>query len=302
MKNLTKFLKLFLGIGIIVVILSTVCTKIVNQSELVVVSRFGKVINVIEQPGLYFKFPYPIDKFITFTSRVQVYDTQKTELLTKDQKNIILLTFVAWQIEDALKFYTTVRGDVNTFLTKLDSLVNNTKNVVLGNYMFTELFIAERENNKLGQLEENIYSLVKEKAMALYGVQIKYIGIKRLSVPEENIASVFRQMQADRSIVVSKYIEEGRVEAEKIRTQAKLKGSEIVTEANKEAAILKGNAEAETSRIYAQAYEKSPEFYEMIRSLESLKKITTNKTSIILRTDSPPFQLLQSKPKILPQP
>ena len=296
MKNPRTLIKLFLGAAIVFAILFLVSVKIVRQSENVIVTRLGKVITVIREPGLYVKYPFPIDKFITLNTRIQVYDTQKTELLTKDQKNIIVLTFVSWQIENALKFYTAVGGNRDLFLSKLDSLVNNTKNIVLGNYNFADLFIANREENKLDQIEERILSLVREKAQSLYGIRINHVGIKRLSIPAENVKAVFQQMRADRAIVASKYQEEGKIEAERIRNRAELEGAKIVSEARKKAAIIRGNAEAEAADIYAKSYRKAPQFYRMIQSLETLKKIATQQTSVILRTDSQPFDLLRKKP------
>ncbi len=274
--------------------------KIIKQNEFGLVLRFGKIVKIIDQPGLYWKFPYPINDSIVFDKRLHTYDTQQTELLTKDQKNIIMLTFVTWKIKDPVKFYNSVGGKIESFQTKLDSLVNNTKNIILGEYSFSDLFIADINTNKLDKIENDIFNLVKEKASSLYGIDITYIGIKRLTMPKENIRAVFNQMRADRNVISNKYIAEGEIKAAAIKANADLEGARMVSEAKKKASKVRGDADALAAKIYAEAYSKSPAFYETVRSLETLGKITGDSTSLILGTDKPPFDLFVKKPKVRP--
>ncbi len=274
--------------------------KIIKQNEFGLVLRFGKIVKIIDQPGLYWKFPYPINDSIVFDKRLHTYDTQQTELLTKDQKNIIMLTFVTWRIKDPVKFYNSVGGKIESFQTKLDSLVNNTKNIILGEYSFSDLFIADINTNKLDKIEDDIFNLVKGKAFSLYGIDITYIGIKRLTMPKENIRAVFNQMRADRNVISNKYIAEGEIKAAEIKANADLEGARMVSEAKKKASKVRGDADALAAKIYADAYSKSPEFYETVRSLETLEKITGTSTSLILGTDKPPFDLFVKKPSVKP--
>ncbi len=297
MNRYTKYTLLGAVILAVIVIANL---KITKQNEFGLILRFGKIVKIIREPGLYWKLPYPIHERIVFDKRIHTYDTQQTELLTKDQKNIIMLTFVTWRIEDPVKYYNSVGGDIQTFQSKLDSLVNNTKNLILGEYSYSDLFVAGKEANKLNEIEQKIYANVQESASMLYGIHVTYVGIKRLTIPKENIRVVFNQMRADRDVIANKYIAEGEIRAAEIRARAELEGARMVSEAKKKASKIRGQADAEAARIYAEAYSKSPEFYEMVRSLETLKKVTGEKTSLILGTDKPPFDLFVEKPEVTP--
>lgn len=293
----------FTLIGVVVLAVILIANlKIIKQNEFGLILRFGKIVNIIKTPGLYWKLPYPIHECIVFDKRIHTYDTQQTELLTKDQKNIIMLTFVTWKIDDPVRYYNSVGGNIETFQTKLDSLVNNTKNLVLGEYSYSDLFVADQGPNKLGEIGRKIYLNVKESAASLYGIHITYIGIKRLTIPKENIRAVFNQMRADRNVIANKYIAEGEIQAARIRAHAELEGAKMVSEAKRKASKIRGQADAEAAKIYASAYSKSPAFYETLRSLETLKKVTGKSTSLILGTDKPPFDLFIEKPEVTPNP
>jgi membrane protease subunit HflC len=128
-----------------------------------------------------------------------------------------------------------------------------------------------------------------------YGVAIEQIRIERIALPEENVRAVFDQMRAERRQFAAKFEAEGQLEASKIRSQAELEAAQIRAKGAEEQARIRGESAAQIARTYADAHKTDPELYRFTRSLDSLGKIVSGRTSIILRTDSEPFSLLQSK-------
>ena len=126
-----------------------------------------------------------------------------------------------------------------------------------------------------------------------YGVKIEEVGLERLSLPEGNTKFVFDQMRAERRQYAARYRAEGEREADLIRSKTTLEVAEIRATGEEEAARIRGQAEAEAARIYADAHSADPEFYRFTRSLEALNKMLSGKSSVVLRTDSPPFDLLE---------
>ena len=127
------------------------------------------------------------------------------------------------------------------------------------------------------------------------GVAIEEVGFERLSLPESNTQFVFEQMRAERRQYATRYRAEGEREAQSIRSNTMLEVATIRAEASEKAARIRGEAEAEAARIYAEAHSVDPSFYRFTRSLESLDTVLNKRSQIVLRTDSPPFELLEER-------
>ena len=134
-------------------------------------------------------------------------------------------------------------------------------------------------------------------ALRSYGVAIEQIRLERIALPEENVTAVFDQMRAERRQFAAKFEAEGNREASRIRSEAELEAARIRAKGAEEEARIRGKSAAEVARIYADAHRLNPELYRFTRSLDSLDRLVTPNASLILRTDSEPFSLLQSKEK-----
>lgn len=256
--------------------------------------RLGRAVDVVETAGLHGKMPWPIDQIVVLDGRRRVLNTRHTEMLTRDKKNVILLSYVVWRISDPLRFYQSV-GDVEAADSKIDGLVTNAKISVLGGYDLSALVSTKAEDLMTAQIEAAILSNVESNANDKYGVRIEEVGFERLSLPESNTRFVFDQMRAERKQYAARYRAEGEREAQSIRSSTMLEVAEIRAEASEKAARIRGEAEAEAARIYAAAHSVDPSFYRFTRSLDSMGKILNEKSHVVLRTDSPPFELLQEK-------
>jgi membrane protease subunit HflC len=284
-------------IGIIIVFMIAVYgfTFILDEGKVAVVTRFGAPRLVIREAGLHFKLPWPFEKIHTFDGRKYCYDTSHIETLTGDKKNIILQTYVIWNINDPLKFLQST-GSRKTAELNLDSLVISAKNGILGRYSLSALVSTNRDELKLTEIETGILSEVQEQALSRYGIKIFQIGLKKLVLPVANTLYVFEQMRAERMKYVEQLKAEGERDASIIRNEADVEVARIKSEGMEKASKIKGEAELEAAKIYAAAHKQNPKFYSFLRRLDSTEKILGDQSILIFRSDSPPFDVLNEKP------
>jgi membrane protease subunit HflC len=267
---------------------------VVGEGQAVLVTRFGRPLRAATQPGLHWKLPWPIDRANLLDMRRRVYETGHTEMLTRDKKNIIARTFVVWRIGDALTF-TQAIGTEGGAEAKLDGLLTNAAIGTLGGHDLSALVSTNPQDLQVDQIESELLASTTAMAMRSYGVAIEQIRLERVALPEGNVTAVFEQMRAERRQFAAKFQAEGEREASRIRSEASLEAARIVAKGAEEEARIRGESAAQVAKIYSDAHRTNPELYRFTRSLDSLDKLVTSGTSLILRTDSEPFSLLQSK-------
>jgi membrane protease subunit HflC len=268
----------------------------VRQNERVVLTRFGRPVSVLVEPGLYVKWPWPVETVNRFDARLDFYDARISEALTRDKRNVIIPVYVAWRVDDPLKFLQSL-GTAENARNKLDGLVTSARNTVLGGYDFGHLVSTNRDELKITEIEHTITDLVAQQAKQSFGIMVEQVGIKRLALPEANTTFVFERMRAERAQFAAQYRAEGQQRADEIR--AKTDADKIVTlaAARRYAEETRGKAEAKAARIYAAAHKRNPSLYKFLRDLDALKQITGTKTTVVLDTTTPPFDLLRPAPK-----
>ena len=264
----------------------------VRQNERVVLTRFGKPVRVLVEPGLYGKWPWPIETVNRFDARLDFYDARISEALTRDKRNVIIPVYVAWRIDDPLKFLQSL-GSADNARSKLDGLVTSARNTVLGGYDFTQLISTNRDEVKIPEIEHTITALVAQQAKQSFGIAVEQVGIKRLTLPEANTQFVFERMRAERAQFAAQYRAEGQQRADEVRAKTDADKTVILADARKYAEETRGKAEAEAARIYAAAHEKDPSLYKFLRELDALRQITATNTTVVLDTATPPFDLLR---------
>jgi membrane protease subunit HflC len=289
-------LRAVVGTVALVAIVFHATAVVVREGEAVLLTRFGRPLRAATRPGLHWKLPWPIDQASLIDMRRRVYETGHTEMLTRDKKNIIARTFVVWRIGDALAF-TQAIGIEGGAETKLDGLLTNAAIGTLGGHDLSALVSTNPADLHVDEIESELLASTAPAALRSYGVDIEQIRLERIALPEENVAAVFDQMRAERRQFAAKFEAEGSREASRIRSEAELEAARIRAKGAEEEARIRGKSAAEVARTYADAHRINPELYRFTRSLDSLGKLVTPNTSLILRTDSEPFSLLQSKDK-----
>ena len=289
-----RWLRAVVGIVVLGAIVFYATAIVVREGEAVMIMRFGRPLRAATHAGLHWKFPWPIDQASLLDMRRRVYETGHTEMLTRDKKNIIARTFVVWRIGDPLTFIQAI-GLQGKAEAVLDGLLTNAAIGTLGGHDLSALVSTNPKDLQVDQIESELLSSTAPIALRSYGVTIEQIRLERIALPEENVSAVFEQMRAERRQFAAKFQAEGEREASRIRSEAELEAARIRAKGTEEEAHIRGESAAQVAKIYADAHHVDPELYRFTRSLDSLDKLVTSNTSLILRTDSEPFSLLQSK-------
>ena len=270
-----------IGTGLIAILfVATLMVYKVDVTEYAVVTQFGNPVNVSENPGLKVKLPDPVQSVQKLDKRVQVYQTNSIELLTLDKKSVSLDYYGAWKITDPVLYLKTVKDQIGAE-ARLTDVFSSSLGVQLGKYNLEQLVNTNAEELQLDTVITDAVTYAKEKA-AEYGIEVVDAQIRVLNFPEANKQSVYDRMSAEREQMAQKYRAEGSEEAAKIRADAEKEQKLILAEAYQQEQQIKGEGDAEAIRIYGEAYQKDPEFYEFIRTLETYEKTIDGNTTLIL--------------------
>ena len=256
----------------------------VDETEQAIITRLGKYVRTVTEPGLKFKVPF-LEAAHKFEDRVLEYDAEARPIITSDKKHLDIDNYARWRIVDPLKLYQTVR-DESGAQEKLDDIVFSEIREEIARHTLTEIVSVNRE-----LIMEKVHKQCDAKARE-YGVEVIDVRIKRADLPAEVTRSVYARMQAERNRIAKQYRSEGEEEAVKIRADTDKQRTILLAESYKEAEKLKGEGDAEAIKIYAEAFEKDPEFYSFVRTLEAYEKSLREGTTIVLPGDSEFFQYL----------
>ena len=288
MKNLSRLL---VGLLTLLILLS-LSTFTVDQREHAVVFRLGEIVSVKAEPGLYFKFPL-VENVRFFEKRILTYDsTQPDRFITSEKKSVLVDSYIKWRINDPAKYYVSVNGDERQAERRLTQTVNDGLRAEFGKRTIQEVVSGERSE---------IMNIIKERADSdsrQIGIEIIDVRIRRVDLPNEVSESVYQRMNAERKAVANELRSQGFAESEKIRADAEKQRDIIITDAYREAQMIKGQGDAKASRIYADTFSKNPEFYDFYRSLEAYRNSFDGKDDImVLDANSDFFKYLRGSNK-----
>ncbi len=261
----------------------------VRETEFVLVTQFGRPIRTITEAGLSAKWPY--QTAIYFDRRLRAYNPRPSEFLTRDKKNIVIESYVAWKIADPGRFVQTV-GDATAGEMRLHDIIWSSLAAALGTHDLDSIVGTEPDKVQTAAMLDSLTGLTDHAALEQYGINVVDVRIKRLNLPEQNKQSVYARMRAERERIARQYRAEGEEQALGIRADADRQREEILSVAYKQAETIKGQGDAESTRIYGQAYSKNPAFYKLTRTLDSYKKVLDDKTTANLSSDSELLKVL----------
>ena len=261
----------------------------VRETEFVLITQFGRPVRTITEPGLRAKWFFQTSIF--FDRRLRVYNPRPSEFLTRDKKNIVIENYVAWRIEDPQRFVQTV-GDPIAAEMRLHDIIWSGLSAALGTHDLDSIVSVSADKLQAAHMLDDLTALTDRAALEQYGINVVDVRIKRLNLPEQNKQSVYARMRAERERIARQYRAEGEEQALSIRADADRQREEILSVAYKQAETTKGEGDAESTRIYGQAYSRNPKLYKLLRTLEAYKKILDDKTTAILSSDSELLKIL----------
>lgn len=263
---------------VLVLIVAMQSFFVVDQTQRAVLVYLGKPEDKVVQPGLHFKIPF-VQKAIKLDHRILEYDSDPSEIITKDKKTMVVDNYARWRIDNPLKFYRTA-GTLQRGVTRLDDIVYSELRVSLGNHTLDEIVSSDR--NKI----MNKVTKVAKKELKQYGIDVLDVRIKRTDLPKENEKAIFDRMKSERQRQAKRYRSEGEEEAAKIRSKARRNRTVMIADGNKKADVLEGEGDAKAAAIYGKAYSKESDFYSFVRSLEAYRESLGNKTNFVMTPES----------------
>lgn len=269
-------------IGVVLAVIAAVVVAVslsaftVDQRQKAIVLQLGEIKELINEPGLHFKWPL-IQNVRYFDNRILTLDTPETErFITSEKKNVLVDSFVKWRITDVKQYYISVQGDEQRAQTRLWQTVNAALREEFGKRTVHDVVSGGRDQ---------IMQIVRDKVegdVSKIGVQIVDVRIKRVDLPQEVSEAVYRRMDAERKSVASELRSQGFSAAEKIRAEADRDREVIIAGAYRDAQRVKGEGDARSTAIYARAYSENPEFYAFYRSLEAYRAGFKNKSDVLV--------------------
>jgi membrane protease subunit HflC len=285
-------LPLLLGSITLAIVLASTSLFTVDQRQYAIVFQLGEVRNVIEQPGLHFKWPL-VQNVRVFDRRILTLDSADPErFITSEKKNVLVDLFVKWRITDVKQYYISVGGNERLAETRLLQTVNAGLREEFGRRTVHEVVSGERD-----KIMEDMRSKANVDAVKI-GVEIVDVRLKRVDLPSEVSESVYRRMEAERKRVANELRSRGSAEAEKIRADADRQREIIVAEAYREAQKIKGEGDAQAAAIYGSAFGSNPEFYAFYRSMDAYQKSFRSKSDVlVIEPNSDFFRYLKNGSK-----
>jgi membrane protease subunit HflC len=272
MNRFPLILGLVVAIFALILLLSSVFT--VQQAQQALVIQFGEPKRVVNEPGLHFKMPL-VQEVVYFDKRVLDFDARQEEVPTLDQKQLVVDAFARFRIIDPLKFFQTVNNEQG-IQSRLATIISSNLRRVLGEVQMARVLTDERASLML-----NIRDAVNKEA-AGFGVDVVDVRIRRVDLPEENSQAIFARMKTQREQEARRIRAEGAKEAQVVRAEADKQQRVIVAEAQRKSEILRGEGDAEATRVYAGAYGQDPEFFDFWRSMQAMQRgLSGNTTTLV---------------------
>lgn len=310
MKKAFGFIIAALFLIVLLFVTGTVYT--VREGQQVVLTQFGKPSGTITEAGLHFKLPF-IVKVNVIEKRFLAWDGESAQMPTRDKTYIQVDTFARWKISDPLLYFKTLRDERSALSRLTDILGSETRNAV-AKHDLLEVVRSTKDRKpertdlqnekeavfepiKIGrrEIEKNVFEIAKTKLEDI-GIELLDLRFKRINYNQSVAPQIYEQMISERQQIAERFRSEGAGEAARTMGKMEREVKRIESEAYLKIQSILGEADAESTRIYAEAYGGTPEresFYEFVKTLEAYDKILDENTTVILSTDSDLFKLLK---------
>ena len=256
---------------------------VVQEINQAIVLQFGNPKKIISEPGIKVKLPF-IQNVVYIDKRILNLDSPPEEIIASDQKRLIVDAFARFKIIDPLKFYISV-GNENVARSRLATIINSRIRGVLGTQELSTLLSTDRTKQML-VIRNDVNVEAKN-----FGIEIIDVRIKRADLPQANSEAIFKRMQTERQREAKEFRAEGAEIASKITSTADKDVAVILANANKQSQILRGEGDGQRNKIFAEAFNRDPEFFSFYRAMQAYEKaLIGGDTSLILSPDGEFFK------------
>jgi modulator of FtsH protease HflC len=271
----------------------------VDVAEYGLVTRFGRVVRVIVDPGLHVSAPF--DRVVRLDKRILFSRPARSEYLTADKKNVLVESLATWRIADPERFLAAF-ATRDAAEARLADVVLAEIGAVIGRYPASVLISTDPAQSRQRAILREIGRRISDFAGPTYGIDVLSVDLRSLSLPEQNREHVFDRMKAERAKIAKENRSAGELEAKKIVAEADREKSGIDADAAGKAERVKAEGDAEASRTYAAAFVQDPRFYEFVRTLRAYDKVIDDKTTLFLPADADILRMLRFDPQPATEP
>ena len=270
-------------LAIIAAIVAYSATFILPETGQALVVRLGEPIRTVTNAGLHFKIPF-IDNVIIIDKRILDLENPAQEIIASDQKRLVVDAFARYRIVNPLKFYQAVQT-VPRANSQLATLLNSALRRVLGEASFQTLVRDERPV-LMARIREQL-----DREAENYGINVVDVRIRRADLPEQNSQAVYQRMQTERQREAAEFRAQGAQRGQEIRSRADRDVTVLIAEANSKSEQIRGEGDATRNRIFAEAFNKDPDFFAFYRSMQAYENgLSHGDTRMVLKPDSEFFR------------
>jgi membrane protease subunit HflC len=287
-----NLITLITGAVLIIIFALLLFTFQVRQSEVAVVTTFGRITGPPCEPGLHLRWPWPIQQVYKFDERIQNFQEKFRETLTADQISLITSIYVGWKVSDPAAFLNSFKdGSVTAAQSQLESLLASDNITVVGKHPLADFVNTDPKQLEFDQIQAEMEQMVQSELHTNnYGIQIEFLGIQQLGLPESVTQAVFDRMKSERNILVSRAQNEGQAEAIKIKANADRQANETLANAQAEATRIEGEGVAEAAKTLP-VFQKNPELANFLLSIDAIKQALNQRSTLFFDDRIPPFDL-----------
>ncbi len=267
---------------LLLIFVTYMCTFQVRSTEVAVLKTRGKFTqdNVITEPGLKWKAPWPFQSVVITDKRVRVLEDTYEETQTKDSQNILVTTYTCWKVGDAYKFHITSASERDAS-TKLKTMIQSEKKSVLAQYTLSDLVNTDKEAFRFEEIERTLRDRVNAIAQEQSGIEVVDLGIRRLSFPKNVTEEIFNRMKKREESKAAKFQAEGQADAQAIVARASAISENILAVSNRLADEIKADAQKKVGEYYTK-FDKNPELRLFLDRVEAARRILKDRSTIIL--------------------
>lgn len=287
MKNFSIVALIFVGL------MSFSALFVVKEGQRAIVIQFGKVerdasgATTVKEPGLHFKLPF-VEKVRMIDARIQTLDDIPDRFVTAEKKDLIVDSFIKWRVSDFATYYLSTGGLKGNAEQLLKQKVNNALRTEFGTRTIKEIVSGERT-------ELMKAAIVAAKSSSDLGIEVLDVRVKQINLPLEVSNYIFERMRTERLKVAKAHRSEGREQAEIIKADVDARITVMIAEAERKSQTLRGEGDAQAARIYADAFNKNPEFFAFVRSLDAYRNSFNSRQDVlVIEPDSDFFKYMKS--------
>ena len=276
----------------------------VRRSETAVVATFGKPVATYTNAGAYFKWPWPVQKVYKYDQRIQNFEDKFSQNYTADSITLLSSVYVGWKISDAGLFLQVFPGDPSVSLpnaqSKLEQMLRTAKAAAIGGHPFSDFVNANPQELKFDAIENEIEQDVQNRLRTNnYGMELEFLGFKKIGLPENVTQTVFDRMKSERQVQISLAENTGKSEAQKIQSAADADAAKTIANAQATATRIRAEGEAEAAKTLP-IFQQNPDLAVFLLRIDAWKQSLNQRSTLFFDETYPPFDLFRYLPTNAP--